>query len=106
MTEGGAGLPSLLTQFAYLQLLDLLTTLVVLASGVGEANPIIRFLVAVAGSALGGLLAAKLVALGLALHCWRGGRLRLLGRVNWFYAGLVAWNVIALLVKTLDSAPV
>ena len=99
-------MPSLLAQFAYLQFLDLLTTLVVLASGVGEANPLIRFLVAGAGSALGGLLAAKLVAIGLAFLCWRGGRLRLLGRVNLFYAGLVAWNVIALLVKTLDSAPV
>ncbi len=99
-------MPSLLTQFAFLQLLDLLTTLTVLASGGGEANPMVRFLIAGAGSALGGLLAAKIVALGLALHCWRGGRLRLLGRVNLLYAGLVAWNVIALLVKTLDSAPV
>jgi hypothetical protein len=97
---------SLFAQFAYLQLLDLLTTLVVLAGGVGEANPMVRFLVAAAGSALGGLLVAKFVALGLALHCWRGGRLRLLGRVNLFYAALVAWNIVALLVKTLDSAPV
>ena len=55
-------MPSLLTQFAYLQLLDLLTTLTFLASGVGEANPMVRFLVAGAGSAIGGLLAAKLIA--------------------------------------------
>lgn len=99
-------MPSILTQFAYLQLLDLLTTLTFLASGVGEANPMVRFLVVGAGSALGGLLVAKFVALGLALHCWRGQRLRLLGRVNLFYAGLVTWNLIALLVKALDSAPV
>jgi hypothetical protein len=104
--EEGAGVPSLLTQFAYLQLLDLLTTLTFLASGVGEANPMVRFLIAGAGSALGGLLAAKFVALGLAFHCWRGERLRLLRRVNLFYAGLVTWNLVALLVKTLDSAPV
>lgn len=99
-------MPSLLTQFAYLQLLDLLTTLTFLASGVGEANPIVRLLIAGAGSALGGVLAAKCVALGLAFHCWRGERLRLLGRVNLFYAGLVTWNLLALLVKTWDSAPV
>ena len=99
-------MPSLLTQFAYLQLLDLLTTLTFLASGVGEANPMVRFLIAGAGSALGGLLAAKLIAGWMAYHCWRGERLRLLGRVNLFYAGLVTWNLIALLVKTLDSAPV
>ena len=99
-------MPNLLTQFAYLQLLDLLTTLTFLASGVGEANPMVRFLVVGAGSALGGLLAAKLVALGLAYHCWRGQRLRLLRRVNLFYAALVTWNLLALLVKTLDSVPV
>ena len=46
LTEEGVGVPSLLTQFAYLQLLDLLTTLTFLASGVGEANPLIRFLIA------------------------------------------------------------
>jgi hypothetical protein len=69
-------MPSLLTQFAYLQLLDVLATPTFLASGVGEANPMVRFLVVGAGSALGGLLAAKLVALGLAYHCWRGQRLR------------------------------
>ena len=99
-------MPSLLTQFAYLQLLDVLTTLTFLAGGVGEANPLVRFMIAGAGSALGGLLAAKFIALGLAFHCWRGERLRLLRRVNLFYAGLVTWNLIALLVKTLDSAPV
>jgi hypothetical protein len=103
-TEGGFRVPGLLAQFAYLQLLDLLTTLTNLASGVGEANPMIRSLFVIAGSALGGLLAAKAVALGLALHCWRGRRLRLLGRVNLFYAGLVAWNLVALLVQTLESA--
>ena len=63
-------------------------------------------MIAGAGSALGGLLAAKFIALGLAFHCWRGERLRLLRRVNLFYASLVAWNLIALLVKTLDSAPI
>ena len=99
-------MPSLLMQFVCLQLLDLLTTLTFLASGVGEANPLIRFMIAGVGSALGGLLAAKFIALGLAFHCWRGERQRLLRRVNLFYAGLVAWNLIALLVKTLDSAPV
>jgi hypothetical protein len=99
-------MPSLLTQFAYLQLLDLLTTLTFMASGVREANPMVRFVVVGAGSALGGLLAAKFAALGLAFHCWRGERLRLLRRVNLFYAGLVTWNLIALLVKALDSTPV
>ena len=95
---------SLLMQFTYLQLLDLLVTLTFLAFGVREANPFVRVLVAGAGSALGGLLAAKLIAVALALHCWRGGRQRLLSRVNVFYAVLVTWNMVALLAKAWDMA--
>jgi hypothetical protein len=97
-------LPNLFAQFAYLQLLDLLTTLTFLMHGVEEANPAVRLLVRVAGSALAGLLAAKLVALGLALYCWRGQRERLLKRVNLFYAGLVAWNLAALFLIALREA--
>ncbi len=50
---------NMLAQFLYLQVLDLLTTLVFLAVGIREANPVIRLLVSGAGSPLGGLLAAK-----------------------------------------------
>jgi len=90
---------NVIAQFSYLQVLDLLTTLAFLASGVREANPIVRFLVSGLGSPVGGLLAAKAIALCLAYYCWRKGRERLLGRVNIFYAGLVVWNLTAIVIR-------
>ena len=91
-------MPSMLVQFAYLQLLDLLTTLAFLAIGVQEANPVIQFLASSAGSPLAGLAAAKVLALGLAVYCWRRGRHRILKSATVFYAGLVAWNLVAFLL--------
>jgi hypothetical protein len=96
---------NLLAQFLYLQLLDLLTTLAFLAGGVQEVNPVIRLLIGGAGSPLAGLLAAKLIAFGLAGYCWQRGRDRLLVRVNIFYAVLVAWNLVAFLIHTAGSWP-
>ena len=96
----GAIVLNVIAQFSYLQVLDVLTTLAFLSNGVGEANPIVRFLVSGAGSPLGGLLAAKAIALCLAYYCWRKGRERLLGRVNVFYAGLVVWNLTAIVISS------
>ncbi len=93
----------LIAQFAYLQVLDLLSTLAFLVSGVEELNPFVRLLMGAAGSPLGGLVAAKLVALGLGLYCWRGSRLRLLANANLFYAALVAWNLVAFLAQAAGS---
>ena len=95
---------SLLAQFLYLQLLDVLTTLAFLSGGIQEINPLIRLLIGGAGSPLVGLLAAKLIALGLAGYCWRSRRFRLLARVNIFYAVLVAWNLVAFLVSAAGTA--
>ena len=87
-----------LAQFLYLQLLDLLSTLAFLSHGLEEANPLVRLVISVVRSPLGGLLAMKLLGVALAVYCWRSGRLRLLGRANLFFAALVAWNLLALLV--------
>lgn len=87
---------SVFVQFVYLQALDLLTTLAFLAQGVEEANPVVRFLLQMAPSRLAALAAAKLAAVGLALYCWRFGRITLLKRVTWFYAVLALWNLTAL----------
>ena len=94
---------NLLAQFAYLQLLDVLTSLAFLASGVREANPVVRLLASSSGSALHGLVAAKVIAFGLGWYCWRSNRQRLLGRVNLFYACLVAWNLVAFLFKAASA---
>ncbi len=98
-------MPNLLVQFIYLQLLDLLTTLAFLVAGVQEGNPLIRFLVQSAGTPLAGLLVAKGLAAALALFCWRSHRQRLLQRANVFYAVVVAWNLVAFLIRAADVLP-
>lgn len=84
--------------YAYLQALDVLTTLAFLMARVEEANPLVRQAMALAGSPLAGLLVVKLAALMLGLVCWRTGRLKLLQRANAFFAALVAWNLFCLLL--------
>jgi hypothetical protein len=84
--------------YAYLQALDLLTTLAFLLARVEEANPLVRHAMAWTGSPLFGLLLVKTAALALGWVCWRTGRLRLLERANSFFAVLVAWNLVCLLL--------
>lgn len=93
-----AGL-GLLTQFSYLQLLDLLTTLAFLSAGVREANPLVRLAMSAGGPPLAGLLGMKLCACAGALYCWVSGRTRVLARMNFFFAVLVVWNLVALVGK-------
>lgn len=89
---------NLLLQFFYLQALDFLTTLAFLTNGVQEGNPLVRLLISVS-SPLTGVLAAKLGAIILGLTCWRLQKHRALSRINIFYAVVVAWNVVAILLS-------
>jgi hypothetical protein len=84
--------------YAYLQALDVMTTLAFLLAGVQEANPLVRGAMQWMGSPLGGLLLVKMAALLLGGFCWASGRLRLLQRANLFFAGLVAWNLCCLVL--------
>ena len=93
----------ILLHYAYLQVLDFLTTLAFLVNGVQEANPFVRLALSLAHNPLGGLIAVKLLAILLGLYCWRRGRKKLLSRINVFFAVLVAWNLIALIVGTLQA---
>jgi uncharacterized membrane protein len=88
---------ALLVQFSYLQLLDALTTLAFLTSGVHEANPVVRLAMTTARSPLAGLLAVKVCAVEAAVYCNLTARARVLIRINLFFAVLVVWNLIALL---------
>ena len=88
-----------LAQFCYLQLLDVLTTLLFLAHRGQESNPLVKLLMHSAGSPAGGLLVTKLLAFGVALYCWRRSREKLLWGVNLFYSGVVVWNLLALLLS-------
>ena len=91
---------SQLVQFAYLQALDLLSTTAFLLHGVGEANPLVRWSMAVAPSPVGGLLAVKAIGIGFAVYCVQSQRERLLSRINMFYAGLIVWNMVCLVLAS------
>lgn len=90
----------LLLQFSFLQLFDFLTTVAFLVNGIGEANPLVRALMQWFSSPLVGLGLAKALAVALALYCWRADRMRLLGRANLFFAVVVTWNLMALILGT------
>ena len=94
----------LLLQYSYLQILDLMTTVAFLLHGVREGNPLVRLALQYAPHPLGGLLAVKVLAVALGLYCWRGGRQRLLTRINILFAVVVAWNLAALIVASVGPA--
>jgi hypothetical protein len=83
--------------FMILQVLDGATTWLFLRNGVHEANPLIRGLIATAGQPETALVAAKTVAIGLAVYAWRSRRTSLLWRMNVVFAACVVWNTVALL---------
>jgi hypothetical protein len=85
-------------QFAYLQALDLLSTTAFLLHGVGEANPLVRWSMSMAPSPVGGLLAVKAIGIVFAIFCVQTQRERLLSRINIFYATLIVWNLICLVM--------
>jgi len=85
-----------LLAFILLQVLDGATTWFFLRNGIREANPLIRGLVATAGNPEVALIAAKAVAVGLAVLAWRSRRIRLLWRMNVVFTACVVWNVVAL----------
>ncbi len=81
--------------FLYLQLLDLLTTLVGFKLGAAEASPFIRLLMH-AGPTVG-VIGSKLVALVLGGICVYAKKLNLIRWVTYWYAGLVVWNLMIML---------
>ncbi|HTS28513.1 MAG TPA: DUF5658 family protein [Bryobacteraceae bacterium] len=81
--------------FIYLQLLDLLTTLVGFKVGADEASPFIRMLMHVGPVA--GVLASKVLALILGGVCVYAKKLSLIRWISYWYAGLVVWNLMVML---------
>jgi len=81
-----------------------MTTVAFLLRGVHEGNPLVRAALQYAPNPLGGLLAVKILAVGLGIYCWRGGRNRLLTKMNILFAGIVAWNMVALIIGSLKLA--
>jgi hypothetical protein len=82
--------------FVYLQLLDFLTTLVGFHVGASEASPFIAKLMHMTSPALG-VAVSKLAGIGLGALCLATDRARLIGWINYWYAGLVVWNLSIIL---------
>ena len=81
--------------FIYLQLLDLLTTLVGFKIGAAEASPVVRLLMH--AGPVTGVIASKVIALGLAGLCIYLKKNHLIRYANYWYSGLVLWNLVILL---------
>jgi hypothetical protein len=89
-----------LYHYSYLQVLDFLTTVAFLINGVSEGNPIVNWAIQSFPTPLSGLLAVKILAVGLGVYCWQTAKGQLLGRINIGFAVLVAWNLMTLILKT------
>jgi hypothetical protein len=83
--------------FCYLQVLDVLTTWLGFRIGLSEASPFIRMLMGFGPMAA--VLGSKVVALGLGALCVWSGRLHVIRLINYWYAGLVIWNLALILSR-------
>jgi hypothetical protein len=89
----------LLSGYFYLQVLDLMTTAVFLASGIEEANPFLGLLMESGASPLIGLLCGKMLGALLGFYCWHTERYKLLYRANLFFGLLIVWNLFAMMLR-------
>jgi len=90
-----------ITAFLYLQVLDVLSTLIGFSLGNAEASPFIRLLVRFGPVA--GLAVSKGVAIGLVAVCFAIKRVRLIRLINFWYAGLVIWNLYTVLAVLITA---
>jgi hypothetical protein len=86
---------SIIQIFVYLQLLDLLTTLVGFRLGAVELSPFIRLLMHWGPAA--GVILSKVLALGLGAVCVAVRKTYLIRWISYWYAGLVVWNLMVML---------
>lgn len=84
-----------ISAFLYLQVLDVLSTLIGFSLGNTEASPFVRLLVQ--WGPVAGLVATKGVAIGLAALCFAFRRPGLIRFINYWYAALVIWNLYTVL---------
>jgi hypothetical protein len=89
---------AILQIFVYLQILDLLTTLIGFKLGASEASPFIRVLMHAGPTT--GVIVSKLVALGLAGLCVYTKKMHLIKWASYWYGVLVVWNLSIMLTAT------
>jgi len=90
--------------FLYLQILDVLSTLIGFSLGNTEASPFVRLLIR--WGPVTGLVLSKMVAIGLVAVCYAFKRMPLIRLINYWYAALVIWNLYTVLaVLTAADSP-
>ena len=92
---------SVLWLFIYLQLLDLLTTVLFLKLGLFEASWLVGALIR--WSPILGVLAAKVGTIILGIIAVRLHKDRIMRLANVGYGGVVAWNLLCMIVAKLPS---
>jgi len=90
--------------FLLLQLADIGTTVVALALGGVEMNPLIARFMTV--GVIEGLIVSKVIVLAIGLGAARFGRYAGLRVVNVFFSGVVVWNLIIIVRLSLHAQPV
>jgi hypothetical protein len=90
LTNPGTGLNQL-EVFLFLQLLDFMTTLIGMRMGGSELSPFVRWMMSF--DVVFGLAMVKMIGFALGGYCVLTKRLRVIGWVNIFFAGLVVWNL-------------
>ena len=86
--------------FIYLQLLDLLTTLVGFRVGAAEASPFIRVLMHAGPAA--GVIVSKVLALGIGGLCVYLHKEHVIRWISYWYGGIVIWNLMIMLASPLQ----
>jgi hypothetical protein len=81
--------------FVYLQLLDILTTLLGFRLGAAEGSPFVRLMMHAGPAA--GLLASKALAFGIGALCVYVNKRHVIRWITYWYGGLVVWNLIVIL---------
>jgi hypothetical protein len=94
---------ALVQVFIYLQLLDVLTTLVGFKLGAAEASPFVRVLMHIGPAA--GVMVSKVLALGIGAICIYTRKHHLIRWITYWYGGLVVWNLMVLLAAPAYFVP-
>jgi len=90
----------LIEVFLFLQVLDVLSTLIGFSLGNGEASPMVRLMIR--WGPVNGLIVSKLVAVGVAAVCLMLRRRKLIHWINYWYAAVITWNLYTTL-QVLNS---
>jgi hypothetical protein len=91
-----------LSAFVFLQILDVLTTLIGLRLGAGEASAFIGRLMHL--GIVPALMISKIIAVILVLLALKRGRPRIVALANLWFAGIVTWNLAQIFSQAWRNA--